>query len=60
MKDMIIAVVVALCGILLVGASVYYLVKEKNDRESKKIYTTSSLIGAVVAVGALIRIIFLI
>lgn len=60
MKDMIIAVIAALIGIMIIGVSVYYLVKEKNDKEAKKIYTISSLICAVVTIGALIRIIFLI
>ena len=37
-------------GILILGAGVYYLVKEKQDPESKKIYTVVSVIGAAVAV----------
>ena len=36
-------------GILVLGAGVYYLVKEKQDPESKKIYTIVSVIGAAVA-----------
>lgn len=60
MKDMMIAVVAALIGIMIFGVSVYYLVKEKSDKEAKKIYTISSLIGAVVAIGALIGMFFLI
>ena len=34
-------------GILILGAGVYYLVKEKQDPESRKIYTIVSVIGAV-------------
>lgn len=60
MKDMIIAVVIALIGIMILGASIYYLVKEKDDKESKKIYTISALVGAAVTIGAWIRIIFLV
>lgn len=37
-------------GVLILAAGLYYLVKEKSDRESKKIYTIISLIGAVVTV----------
>lgn len=37
-------------GILILGAGVYYLVKEKQDPESKKIYTVVSVISAAVAV----------
>lgn len=36
-------------GILVLGAGIYYLVKEKQDPESKKIYTIISVIGAVCA-----------
>ena len=34
-------------GILVLGAGVYYLVKEKQDPESRKIYTVVSVIGTV-------------
>ena len=34
-------------GILILGAGAYYLVKEKQDPESRKIYTIVSVIGAV-------------
>ena len=36
-------------GILVLDAGVYYLVKEKQDPESRKIYTVVSVIGAAVA-----------
>ena len=36
-------------GILILGAGIYYLAKEKNDPESKKIYTIVSVIGAILA-----------
>lgn len=36
MKDMIIAVVAALIGIMIIGVSVYYLVKEKMIRKQRK------------------------
>ncbi len=36
-------------GVLVLGAGIYYLVKEKNDPESKKIYTVVSVIGGVIA-----------
>lgn len=37
-------------GILVLIAGIFYLVKEKNDPESKKIYTIISIIGAIVAI----------
>ena len=40
-------------GILVLGTGVYYLAKEKNDPESKKIYTVISVIvGIITAVCA--------
>ena len=36
-------------GILVLGAGVYYLVKEKQDPESRKIYAVVSVIGTAVA-----------
>ncbi len=36
-------------GAAILAAGIYYLIKEKNDAESKKIYTVVSVIGAVIA-----------
>lgn len=36
-------------GVLVLGAGVYYLIKEKHDPESRKIYSVISAIGAVIA-----------
>lgn len=41
---------VAIIGILVLAAGLYYLKAEKNDPESKKIYTAVSAVGAVIAV----------
>lgn len=37
-------------GLLVLGAGIYYLAKEKHDPESKKIYTVVSVIGGAVAI----------
>lgn len=37
-------------GILVLGAGIYYLVKEKTDPESRKIYTIVSIIGGLIAI----------
>ena len=37
-------------GLLVLAAGVYYLGKEKNDPESRKIYGIISAVGGVVAV----------
>ena len=42
-------------GVLVLGAGLYYLAKEKHDPESKKIYAVVSLIGGIItAVCALL------
>ena len=44
-------------GILVLAAGVYYLGKEKNDPESRKIYGVISAVGGVVAVVCALLII---
>lgn len=44
-------------GLLVLGAGVYYLSKEKHDPESKKIYTVVSIVGAVLALGSLLLLV---
>lgn len=56
---MMVEIIAGLIGIMLVCAGAYYLIKEKHDAESKKIYTVTLLIGAVIAIGALIKIILI-
>ena len=46
---MAVKIIGLIIGILILGAGVYYLVKEKQDPESKKIYTIVSVVGAAVA-----------
>lgn len=46
---MAIRIIGLIIGILVLGAGIYYLVKEKHDPESRKIYAVVSVIGAVVA-----------
>lgn len=49
-----IKIIGVLIGLLIFGFGLYYLVKEKDDKESRKIYTVATLVGAVIAIGALI------
>ncbi len=46
---MIIKIIGLIIGLLVLGAGIYYLVKEKQDPESRKIYTVVSIIGGVIA-----------
>ncbi len=49
-KEMIVKILGAVIGLLVLVAGVYYLVKEKNDKDSKKIYSIISIIGAVLLI----------
>ena len=52
---MAIKIIGLIIGVLILCAGIYYLVKEKQDPESKKIYTVVSVTGGVItAVCALL------
>ncbi len=46
---MTIKIIGLVIGLLVLGAGVYYRVKEKSDPESRKIYTVIAVIGVIVA-----------
>ncbi len=48
---MIISAVVLLAGLAILAGGAYYMVKEREDRESRKIYLITAVVGVVVAVG---------
>ena len=45
---MTVKIIGLIIGILVLCAGLYYLIKEKHDPESKKIYTIVSIIGGVI------------
>ena len=47
---MLLKIIGLIIGVLILGAGIYYLVKEKADPESRKIYMIVSIIGAVLTV----------
>ncbi len=47
---MVIGIIGLIIGLMVLGAGIYYLVKEKNDPESRNIYTVISAIGAAVSI----------
>lgn len=51
---MVIGIIGIIIGLLVLGAGIYYLIKEKNDSESKKIYSITSAVGAIVTIVAAI------
>ena len=46
---MAVKIIGLIIGLLVLGAGIYYLAKEKHDPESKKIYSIVSVIGGIVA-----------
>lgn len=57
MKAMIFTSVGLLIGIALITGGVYYLLKEKGDKDSVKIYGTFVAVGAVITIGMVIKLI---
>ncbi len=55
---MAIKIIGLIIGVLVLCAGIYYLVKEKQDPESKKIYSVVSAIGGAVAVACALLLIF--
>lgn len=50
---MILRIIGLVIGILILGAGIWYLAKEKHDRESRRIYTVVTVVGLVLAAGSL-------
>ena len=53
---MIISIIGMLIGALVTGVGVYYLIKEKRDKESVKIYGIISGVGGVIFIGMLVKL----
>ena len=51
---MVIGIIGIVIGLLVLGAGIYYLIKEKDDKESKKIYGITSGVGALVTVISIV------
>jgi len=45
-----------LLGILILAGGIYYLMKEKQDKDSQKIYKGVCLIGGIIALGMAVKI----
>ena len=51
---MVIKIIVTIIGAMILVAGLYYLVKEKNDSESRKIYSIVSVIGGLIFIAGLV------
>lgn len=54
MKEWLLFILFILVGLGMLGTGLVYRNKEKGDPESVKIYTVVSVIGAVLAVAAIL------
>lgn len=54
---MAVKIIGLIIGLLVLCAGIYYLIKEKNDSESKKIYSVISAVGAIVSVVCILLLI---
>lgn len=53
---MTVSIIGIIIGVAVLGAGIYYLVKEKNDAESQKIYSVVSVLGALLTLVMLLRL----
>lgn len=53
---MIISIIILIIGLMICGGGLYYLRKEKGDKDSGKIYSAVAFIGAVIMIGAVIKL----
>ncbi len=42
---------------MILGAGIYYLAKEKTDREARKIYTITTVAGALILAGVILKLV---
>ncbi len=53
---MIFSILVIIIGAMIAAFGLYYLITERQDPESRKIYTIVSLIGGIIFIAMLIRL----
>jgi len=56
MSGTVFTVVGFLIGAMILGAGVYYYLKNKEDMESRKIYGITGIIGAAIVVGMAVKV----
>lgn len=54
---MAITIIGIIIGAMILGAGIYYLAKEKMDREARKIYTITTVAGALILAGAILKLV---
>lgn len=54
---MIFNIIGTIIGALIFGSGIFYLIKEKEDKESRKIYSITSGIGVVIILIMVVKMI---
>lgn len=54
---MAITIIGIIIGAMILGAGIYYLVKEKADKEARKIYPITTVAGALILAGAILKLV---
>lgn len=54
---MAITIIGIIIGAMILGAGIYYLAKEKTDREARKIYTITTVAVALILAGAILKLV---
>lgn len=54
---MAITIIGIIIGTMILGAGIYYLAKEKTDREARKIYMITTVAGALILAGAILKLV---
>lgn len=54
---MAITIIGIIIGAMILGAGIYYLAKEKTDREARKIYTITTVAGALILARAILKLV---
>lgn len=54
---MAITIIGIIIGAMILGAGIYYLAKEKTDQEARKIYTITTVAGALILAGAILKLV---
>ncbi len=56
---MIISIIGIMIGVSILGAGLYFLFKEKNDPESRKIYSIIAVAGGILLLAMILKLVFL-
>lgn len=56
---MIISIIGIMIGVSILGAGLYFLFKEKNDPESRKICSIIAVAGGILLLAMILKLVFL-